>query len=243
MINDNEHKLDKKLYENVVEDILQFQNVFYGGNNVKNEMSSGDESLDELLQGGYRRGELTEISGDSNSGKTLLALKAIKQVQSEGKIAIYIDVASKIKEIDLDENEIDKENLIYINLNLADEIGPVLTELFSIGKEDIGLIVIDTLAELSTRHEMNSSLSTNTDLHRSKVIKALLTRISNLVRRTNACAIILNQTRSNFDKEGNFEVISSSERWVKMSCPTRLRLSLDEDNDICAEVSFKEKLF
>lgn len=243
MINDN-HKLDKKLYENVVEDILQFENVFYGGNKVKDKiLSSGDDSLNELLQGGYRKGELTEISGESNSGKTLLALKAIKQVQTEGKIAIYIDVASRLQEIDLNENEIDKESLIYINLNLADEIGPVLTSLFSIGKEDIGLVVVDTLAELSTKYEMNNSLSKNTDLHRSKVIKALLTRISNLVRRTNTCAIILNQTRSNFDDEGNFEIVSSSERWVKMSCPTRLRLSLDEDNDICAEVSFKEKLF
>lgn len=244
MINDNNHNKEKKLYESVVEDILQFENVFYGGNKVNGKMlSSGEESLNEMLQGGYRKGELIEISGEPNSGKTLLALKAIKEVQSEGKFAIYVDVASKIKEMDLDENGIDKDLLIYVNMNLADELGPALSQIFEIGKEDIGLIVIDTLAELSTKHEMNSSLSKNTDLHRSKVIKALLTRISNMVRRTNTCAIILNQTRSNFDNEGNFEIVSSSERWVKMACPTRLRLSLDDDNDICAEVSFKEKLF
>ena len=86
-------------------------------------------------------------------------------------------------------------------------------------------------------------MNKNTDIHKSKVIKALLTRISNLVRNTETCAIILNQNRSNFLQDGSIIEISSFERWVEMSCDTRLKLSLDEDGDICADVKFKERKF
>lgn len=244
MINNNPTKeLLGGKYNQIHEDIVQYNKLFYGGEtmNLQNYLSTGIEALDNMLNGGYQRGKLTEISGATDTGKTLLALKAIKELQKEDKLTIYIDASCQLQRVYILENELDEDGIIVIRPTSIESLAVTLSEIVKPNIDHIGLIVIDSLADLSTKKEQESKLSTNTDLHRSKVIKALLTRISNLVRNSEACAIILNQDRNNFDDELP-STVSTSERWVKMTCDTRLHLSLDEDNEICVEVSFKNKL-
>ena len=245
MINNNPTKelLGGKTYNQINEDILQYQNMFFGGNkmNIPTYLSTGNDTLNSLLNGGYKRGALTEISGATDTGKTLLALTATKEVQKEDKVAIYIDASCRLQRNNLLENEIDEDGIIIIRPTSIEELGPMLSILVKEHIDSIGLIIIDSLADLSTKKEQESSLSTNTDVHRSKVIKALLTRIANLVRNSEACAIILNQNRSSFEGDA-MQVVSTSERWIQMTCDARLSLSLDEEGDVCVEVSFKNKL-
>lgn len=244
MINSNPSKklLGGRMYESINQNILEYNEIFYGGKamNTPTYLSTGNEVLDHELKGGYRKGTLTEICGPTNTGKTLLALKAIKEIQKENKLAIYIDANRQLQRTHILENELDEDGIIVIRPKSIEELAVLLSELVKPNIDDIGLIVIDSLADLSTKKEQNSNICTNTDIHRSKVIKALLMRIANLVRNTEACAIILNQLRTNFKDDGTIEVISTSERWIKMTCDTRLRLTLDEDGDPCVEVTFKE---
>lgn len=244
MINNNPTKeLLGGKYNQIHEDIVQYNKLFYGGDtmNLQNYLSTGIEALDSMLNGGYQRGKLTEISGATDTGKTLLALKAIKELQKEDKLTIYIDASCQLQRVYILENELDEDGIIVIRPTSIESLAVTLSEIVKPNIDHIGLIVIDSLADLSTKKEQESKLSTNTDLHRSKVIKALLTRIANLVRNSEACAIILNQDRNNFDDESP-STVSTSERWIKMTCDTRLHLSLDEENEICVEVSFKNKL-
>ena len=53
--------------------------------------TSGCESLDALLSGGYRAGTLTEIYGKSNSGKSQLAMQAALCAARRGDGVLYID--------------------------------------------------------------------------------------------------------------------------------------------------------
>lgn len=245
MINSNPTKelLGGRMYESINQNILEYHEIFYGGKamNTPTYLSTGNEVLDHELQGGYRKGTLTEICGPSNAGKTLLALKAIKEVQKEDKLAIYIDADRKFRLDYLEEHGIDEEGIILIQPQSIEQLAVMLSEIVKPNVEDIGVIIIDSLADLSTKKEQGSKICTNTDIHRSKVIKALLMRIANLVRNSEACAIILNQLRNSFKEDGTVEVISTSERWVKMTCDTRLRLTLDEDGDPCVDVTFKDK--
>lgn len=232
------------MYSQINENIVKCHNIFYGGNTLEQKyLSTGNSSLNEMLGGGLKKGSLTEISGATNTGKTLLALLAIKESQKEEKISIFIDTSRKFNPRYLKDNIIDEDGVFLIQPDCAEELGVLLAEIIKPNIENIGVIVVDDLANLSTKFEKNSSMKKNTDVHKSKVIKALLTRISNLIRNTDACAIILNQNRSNFLQDGSVTEISSFERWVEMSCDTRLRLSLDEDGDICADVRFKERKF
>lgn len=243
--NPTEILLGKKMYNQINEDIVQYQDIFFGGNIMdnKNYLSTGNEGLDEILNGGYLMGKLTEISGPTDTGKTLLALKAIKelQTQDDGKITIYIDASRSLKKEYIEEHQLNADGIIYIQPESIEKLVVVLSEIVKPWMDDVGLIIIDSLADLSTNKEQECDLKTNTDRHRSIVIKALLTRIANLVRNREACAIILNQDRSSFEDE-TINTVSSSERWIKMTCDTRIHLSLDEDGDPCVEVSFKNKL-
>lgn len=238
MINpeENQQQINKELYKA----ILKYKELI-GGNKMMNTikyLSTGDDTLNSLLHGGYKKGLLTEINGMSDSGKTLLALKAIKEAQKEDKIGIYINTMASINVNMLDDNDINKDELIIINMNKADTLGPLLTDIIKPLINYIGIIVIDNLAGLSTSKEQSVSITTNTDIHRSKVIKALLMRIANLIRNTDIVTIIINELRYDINTNTN---IASSERWINMCCDTRINLSLDEDNDICVDVSFKER--
>jgi len=53
--------------------------------------STGSDSFDKLLGGGYRAGTLTELFGKSNSGKTQLAMQAILVAARDGMKSLYID--------------------------------------------------------------------------------------------------------------------------------------------------------
>ncbi|MDX2242783.1 MAG: ATPase domain-containing protein [Leptolyngbyaceae cyanobacterium bins.302] len=54
--------------------------------------TSGIPALDEALGGGWPRGRIVEIFGHESSGKTTLALLAIKEVQEEGGTAAFFDM-------------------------------------------------------------------------------------------------------------------------------------------------------
>lgn len=223
-------------------EILRFQQIFGGAIKMTNEyLPTGNEMLDSVLGGGYKKGLLTELSGSTDTGKTLLALKAVKEVEKENKLTLYITPTGSLNSSMLEDNNIDKDSISILYMNEADMIGPLLTQIVKPCLDDIGLIVIDSLADLTTTKEKNSPLKANTELARSKIIKSLLTRLSNLVRNTSTCVLIINQERVNIVDNESQGVVSSSERWVDMCCDTRVKLSKDEDDDTCVEVKFKER--
>lgn len=233
---------EQKINQNLHEAIIKYQQIFGGKNNMEPKyLPTGNEALNVILNGGYKKGTLTEISGVTDSGKTLLALKAIKEAEKQGKISIYIDAASKLTTGMLEDNNIDKDKVLILYMNAADTMGPILSEIIKACIDDIGVIVIDNLANLTTSKEQIAPLNANTDIHRSKVIKSLLTRMSNLVRNTDACVLIVNQERSNIVDNEIQGTISSSEKWINICCDTRVKLTIDEDGDSCVEVAFKER--
>jgi DNA repair protein RadA len=54
-------------------------------------LSTGSDSLDEVLGGGLLTGELFEVYGESRTGKTQLALQASLIAASKGMVVSYID--------------------------------------------------------------------------------------------------------------------------------------------------------
>lgn len=203
---------ENKLENDILNSILKYEEIFGGKYNMKDKyLLTGNSVLDEILKGGYKKGNSTEISGMSDTGKTFLAIKAIKEAQKENKITIYIDSTLKLTNEIFIDNDINPDGVIVIRSNKADSLGTTIKSIVEPYKNDIGLIVIDDLAGLTTSYEQESSIQKNTDIHRSKVIKALLMRINNLIRNTEIVSLIINQERNNFENE-NIEVVSSFER-------------------------------
>lgn len=203
---------DTNLQEKISKSILKYEEVFGGKYKMEQKyLLTGNSVLDEMLHGGYKKGTSTEISGMSDTGKTFLAIKAILEAQKENKITIYIDTTLKLTNDVLTDNNIDPDGVIIIRSNKADSLGPTLKSIIEPYSDEIGLIIIDDLAGLTTSYEQESSIKKNTDIHRSKVVKSLLMRISNLIRNTEITCLVINQERSNFDNE-DIEVVSSFEK-------------------------------
>ena len=53
--------------------------------------SSGSRAIDGLLDGGFRTGESVEVFGESNTGKTQLAMQATLSPVAKGHTAAFID--------------------------------------------------------------------------------------------------------------------------------------------------------
>jgi len=59
--------------------------------------SSGSRGLDGLLGGGYRAGTLTEVFGESNSGKTQLAMQAALLAAKAGSKTLFVDTEGSFR--------------------------------------------------------------------------------------------------------------------------------------------------
>jgi DNA repair protein RadA len=59
--------------------------------------SSGSETLDGLLGGGFRAGTLTEIFGRSNSGKSQVAMQAALNAARGGTATLYVDTEGSFR--------------------------------------------------------------------------------------------------------------------------------------------------
>jgi recombination protein RecA len=59
-------------------------------------VSTGITTVDELLNGGFPLGAVTEIVGPESSGRTSLALSFLAQMTSEPKVCAWIDVTNSL---------------------------------------------------------------------------------------------------------------------------------------------------
>ena len=59
--------------------------------------STGSQSIDRLLGGGFRAGTLTEVFGRSNSGKSQLAMQAALFSARMGKRSLYVDTEGSFR--------------------------------------------------------------------------------------------------------------------------------------------------
>lgn len=72
-------------------DGLQLYNLFSSGLRL---LPTGCDSIDQLLRGGVREGQVTEIVGESASGKTQLCLRLTAATATRGERVIYIDTTN-----------------------------------------------------------------------------------------------------------------------------------------------------
>lgn len=63
----------------------------------RSTFSSGSEALDALLGGGFKTGEIVEVYGASNAGKTQLAMQTAVTVGSSGFSCTFVDTEGQFR--------------------------------------------------------------------------------------------------------------------------------------------------
>ena len=176
--------------------------------NIENKGKIPSNSvLDELLEGGFERGVVTQIYGSPSSGKSNIVLSVAVNVAKSGKKVVYIDTEGgisidRIKQIsgpyfsDVANNIIVFEPLDFIEQT---ETLRSIDVWLRKNHEDVDLIILDSAVALYRVDDMKS-------YKLSKELRKHINLLSNIAKRYGVAIILTNQIYNAFDEEGNSEI-------------------------------------
>ena len=161
-------------------------------------ISSGVFPIDEIIGGGYPLGRIIELYGPESSGKTTIALKAIASFQKAGHICAFIDAEHALDPDYAVALGVDIDNL-YVSQPDCGETALEIAEIL-IRSGAIGLIVVDSVAALVPRSEIDGEMgAANVGVH-ARLISQAMRKLTGIVSTSQSVVIFINQLR---DKIGN----------------------------------------
>lgn len=166
---------------------------------VSNWVSTGCVVLDAILGGGLPVGRITEIYGDTSTGKSLVAAQVCAEVQVGGGLAVMIDTESAVSLPIMEAVGVDTKSLIYSAPDTVEEVFSAmelaLDSKAKVAKDSMMLIVWDSIAATSARAEMEADVGKPTMAVHARLISQGLRRLTRRISKENVCVLLLNQTR------------------------------------------------
>ena len=165
-----------------------------------NVLSSGSKVFDTLLAGGYERDTVTTIYGPAGSGKTCLCILATVKAAETGKKVIYVDTeggfsVERLKQITPRFMDVLKQIVFYKPTSFNEQVD-VFQTLKEILRENVGLIVIDSIAML-----YRLELGQTTDVYElNKELATQIAYLTEIARKKNIPILITNQVYANFEE-------------------------------------------
>jgi recombination protein RecA len=157
-------------------------------------ISTGSLSLDIALGiGGYPKGRIIEIYGPESSGKTTLAIHAIAQVQKAGGIAAIIDAEHAFDQFYAQKLGCDIENLLISQPDNGEQALEIADNLIRSGAID--LIVIDSVAALTPKAEIEGEMSDSQMGLQARLMSKALRKLTASINKAGCCCIFINQLR------------------------------------------------
>lgn len=143
--------------------------------------------------GGYPRGRIIEIFGPESSGKTTLALHAIAEAQKLGGIAAFIDAEHAFDRFYADKLGVDVENLYISQPDNGEQALDIADRL--IHSSAIDIIVIDSVAALTPRQEIEGDMGENKVGLQARLMSQALRKLTSAISKTRTTCIFINQLR------------------------------------------------
>lgn len=155
---------------------------------------SGSLTLDIALGiNGYPRGRVVEIYGPESSGKTTLAIHAIAQAQKQGGICAIIDAEHAFDKFYAENLGVDTSNLLISQPDNGEQGLEIADNLIRSGAID--LIVIDSVAALTPRAEIEGEMSDSSVGLQARLMSKALRKLTGSISKTGCCCIFINQLR------------------------------------------------
>lgn len=149
-------------------DALQVKGWLDTGNYALNWAISG------RLLGGYPLGHCGEIFGDPSTGKSFLAARAMAMAQAAGGVALLDDAEGAYNAEHAIKLGVDVDSLAYTRSRTVKqhlETTTSFVKAISASKSKLGILVLDSLAQLSTDHEIATRLDKK-DMSKAAELKA-----------------------------------------------------------------------
>ncbi len=155
---------------------------------------SGSLNLDLALGiGGYPKGRVVEIYGPESSGKTTLAIHAIAECQKQGGSCAIVDAEHAFDKFYAENLGVDTENLLISQPDNGEQALEIADNLIRSGAID--LIVIDSVAALTPRAEIEGEMSDSSVGLQARLMSKALRKLTGTISKTGCCCIFINQLR------------------------------------------------
>ncbi|UZE94238.1 MAG: DNA repair and recombination protein RadB [Candidatus Pacearchaeota archaeon] len=173
------------------------------------KISTGSHNLDEWLAGGYEKDIITTFYGPAGSGKTNLCLLAAASIAAKGKKVVFIDTeggfsVDRLKQLTSEEI---MKNIFLLKATNFSEQREAFNKLLDLIKEDIGLIIVDSMVMLY-RLELGQA-NQEQDKEKIMIINRSLARqmriLSEIARKKQIPVLITDQVYSEFISRKDFE--------------------------------------
>jgi recombination protein RecA len=157
-------------------------------------ISTGSLGLDIALGiGGFPKGRIVEIYGPESSGKTTLAIHAIANVQKNGGIAAFIDAEHAFDRFYAEKLGVDISSLLISQPDNGEQALEIADNLIRSGAID--LIVIDSVAALTPRSEIEGEMGDSKMGLQARLMSQALRKLTGTINKTGCCCMFINQLR------------------------------------------------
>ena len=157
-------------------------------------ISSGSIGLDIALGvGGFPRGRVIEIFGPEASGKTMLTLHAIAEVQKTGGVAAFIDAEHALDLTYARKLGVQADDLLVSQPDTGEQALEIAETLVRSGAIDV--IVVDSVAALTPRAEIEGEMG---DAHmglQARLMSQALRKLTGAISKSLTTVIFINQIR------------------------------------------------
>src|SRR5690625_3835321 len=184
-------------------------------------VSTGSLAVDLALGiGGLPMGRTAEIYGPESSGKTTLALSLIAEVQRRGGLAAFIDVEhaldpryAKVLGVNLDDLLVSQPDSGEDALNIAETL---------IRSNAIDVIVIDSVAALVSRAELDGQMGDATVGSQARLMSQAMRRLTAIISKTRCVCLFTNQIREKIGVMFGSPETTPGGRALKFFCSVRM---------------------
>lgn len=157
-------------------------------------ISTGSLGLDIALGvGGIPRGRVAEIYGPESSGKTTLSMHCIAEAQKAGGLAAFIDAEHAFDKTYAENLGIDTENLLISQPDDGEQALEITEHLIRSGAID--LIVIDSVAALVPRSELEGEMGDSQMGLQARLMSQAMRKLTGVISKTGCACIFINQLR------------------------------------------------
>ena len=155
---------------------------------------TGSIGLDMALGvGGYPKGRIIEIYGPEASGKTTLTIHAIAECQKQGGICAFIDAEHAFDSFYAEKLGVSLKDLFISQPDNGEQALEIADQL--IRSSAIDLIVIDSVAALVPKAEIEGDMGENKVGLQARLMSQALRKLTSTIAKTNTVCIFINQLR------------------------------------------------
>jgi len=155
---------------------------------------TGNLVIDRALGvGGFPRGRIIEVFGPESSGKTTLTLTAIAQAQKKGGLAAFIDVEHALDPQYARKLGVNLDDLLVSQPSSGEEALQICEAL--VRSNAIDVIVLDSVAALVTRQELEGEIGDSTVGTQARLMSAAMRKLTGLISKARTVCIFTNQIR------------------------------------------------